>query len=106
MGVHGIVAVDADIGHHAFAHELALDVVAQERELFGLPELDGQADFDLARDLGVLAALGLLYRVPQGLTVEDPRGSAVGREDFGVLDAALSGVVVGDAGGLFDEQRA
>ena len=35
--------------------------------------------------------------------VEHPVGGAFGGEDFGVFDAALVGVVVGDAGGFFVE---
>jgi hypothetical protein len=81
---------------------LGLGKVAEQRNLFVLGELDGEADFDLARDLGVLAALGRLDGIPEGLAVIHPRGRTVGREDFGVFDALLAAVVVGDAGGFFD----
>ena len=105
VGVVRIVEVDAEVRDHALGDEFALDEVAEQRDLFGAGELDGQADFDLARDLGILALLRGLDRVPQALAVEYPVGCAIGREDFGVLDAALAAVVVGDAGSLFVEQR-
>ena len=66
MGVVRIVAVDADVGDHAFGDELALDEVAQESDLFAVFKLDGQPDFDLACDLGVLAFLGWLRPCSKG----------------------------------------
>src|SRR3984957_361971 len=106
MRVMRIVAVDADVGDHAFGDKLTSDVVADQCELFAFGKFDGKPYFDLACDLGVLAALGGFNGVPEGVPVLDPGGGAAGSEDFGVLDALLAGVVMDQAGGFFVEAGA
>ena len=77
--------------------------VAQERDLLAVFQFNGQPYFDLAGELGVFALVGCLDSVPEGVALEYP-GGGIGRgQDFAVLDAALVGVVVGDAGGVFVE---
>jgi hypothetical protein len=82
MQVVRIVAVDADVGDDAFRNEFALCEFADQGELFALREFDGEPNFDLAGDLGVFAALGGFDGVPEGVSVVDPGGGAVWREDF------------------------
>ena len=106
MRVVRIVAVDAEVSDHALRHELALDVVAQRGRSARLLSSTGKPDFDLARELGVLALLRGLDARSRALPIEHPVRCAFGRQDFGVLDAPLAGVVVGDAGGFFVEERA
>jgi hypothetical protein len=54
-----------EIGDHAAIDELALDEVARQPDALGLVQLARNGELDLAGQLGVLAQLGRLDRIPQ-----------------------------------------
>jgi len=70
--------VHRKVSDHAFGGEGAAGEIASERNLLGLGELDGKADFGVAGKLGVLSGFDGVDGVPQGEAVVDPVGGAVG----------------------------
>ena len=64
VGVIGVIPVDGAIGDHSFGDEVMVHVIAQQRGLCGCVELDGQGDFQVSRELGVFALLGVIDGIP------------------------------------------
>src|SRR5580658_5679210 len=93
--VLGIVTVNGEVSDHALRDELPFHVLAQERELLVLFKLDRQGELDFPGELGVLALLGFLNRIPELRAIEHPVGCARRRDDLGMFDAALSEVAEG-----------
>lgn len=90
--------VHAEVGAHAAADELALGPGSGELPLVVAGELSRQGGVELAGELGVRAALGLLDRVPELGAVAVELGRVARQQHLAAHDALLARVVVLDAG--------
>ena len=64
MRVFGIVDMDGEVHDHPFGYERLLRKGAGQLDLLIEVELDRQRNLDLARELGILAALHRLHGIP------------------------------------------
>ena len=56
MGIFGVVQMEGQVSDHAAGHKRVADVIAQQGDLLVPVQLDGECDFDFARELGVAGA--------------------------------------------------
>ncbi len=94
LAVRADVPMHIEIGDHAAIDHLALDECAGELNGLGLIQLARKGELDLARQLGVLARLAGLDRVPQPFTVRPLLRRAVRQHHLGMDDAGLVGEVM------------
>jgi hypothetical protein len=100
MGVRLGLAVGADIpmqveiGDHPAIDERALDEVARQPDALGLVQLARNRKLDLARQLGILAQLGCLNRIPQLFPIVPRLRRAIRQHHLGMNDAGLVREVV------------
>jgi hypothetical protein len=59
------IPVDVEVGDHSARYEFALHELPRQPDRFGLAQLLGQGELDLAGDLRVASFLTGLDRVPQ-----------------------------------------
>jgi hypothetical protein len=71
-----------------------LDEVARQPDALDLIQLARDRSLDLARQLGILAQLGCLDRIPQLLPIVPRLRRTVGQHHLGVDDAGLAREVV------------
>ena len=83
-----------------FFDELGFHELARQLDVVSLRKLAGQGELDFASELGILALLGGLDRIPQCSPVGEGFGRAFGQHHFGMQDARLVGEIMGSVDAL------
>ena len=97
MGVAGSLVMDGKISAHPLVHKVVLHIGTHKGKLLFPGQFAGQSRLDLAGKLAVPGFLDLLHTVPEGGAVCKLRRGVGGQHDFRMDNAALPGVIMGQA---------
>ena len=97
MGVAGSLVMDGEVGAHSFVHKVVLHIGPDKGKLLFPGQFTGQGRLNLTGKLAVPGFLDLLHTVPEGGAVCKLRRGVGGQHDFRMDNAALPGVIMGQA---------
>ena len=89
LSIRADIPVQIEIGDHAARDKLLLNEIACELDRLALVQFAWDGEFDLPRELRVLAGLGGFNRIPQGFALTEDLGHTLRRQDLRMDDATL-----------------